>query len=143
VIRAALACIAVGLSAVAAPPAFAQDAPMACEGGFDGLNQMIRANAHAAASADPSVERFDDPEHATVYFITRPEHRAHPAVIRQEVDLIDEGLNVRTEGCTYGDADEFRTWFATVRARVDEIRAQLKAQRAGKAEPKPPSPRHP
>jgi hypothetical protein len=107
----------------------AQTAPMNCDLGYAKLTAMLRAKGHAGGPAAADVERIDDADQARVYFITRPGHPAHPAVIVQDVGLSQDGVNVHTEGCVYGDADAFRAWFATVRARVDEIRAQLQPKK--------------
>jgi len=136
--RLATATVCVLSFLLCAGQALAEPVPMACDKGFAKLGADIRAAGHGPTGpAAPNVERVDDPDNAAVYFLTRPGHPAYPGIIRQDLGLEADGINVHTEGCVYGDADAFRDWFETVRARVDEIRAQLEAHRP------PPKPPHP
>jgi hypothetical protein len=83
--------------------------------------------------AKPQHKNFDEtmttrvelPDERAIYWFTKPEHAAHPSIVKREVLEKPNGLDVRSRGWAGGAKEKFEEWFVGFLEQDQRIRDKM------------------
>jgi hypothetical protein len=72
-----------------------------------------------------TTTRVELPDERAIYWFTKPEHPAHPSIVKREVLEKPNGLDVRSRGWAGGAKGEFERWFVSFLEQDQRIRDKM------------------
>lgn len=87
--------------------------------------EEVQAKPQHANFDEPSTTRVELPEERAIYWFTKPEHAAHPSIVKREVIEKPNGLDVRSRGWSGGVKEKFEEWFVGFLQQDQRIRDKM------------------
>lgn len=85
----------------------------------------VQAKPQHANFDEPSTTRVELPDERAIYWFTKPEHSAHPSIVKREVIEKPNGLDVRSRGWAGGAKEKFEEWFVGFLEQDQRIRDKM------------------
>ncbi len=92
---------------------------------WDSMWQEVTSATGSAVIDEGTSYRVDVPDEMAVYFFTKPNHTAHPAVVKRSVATEGQSIELKTQAWVAGSKKEFEAWFEGFLHQDMEVRNEM------------------
>ncbi len=85
----------------------------------------VQAKPQRQIFDETTTTRVELPNERSIYWFTKLEHAAHPAIVKRELIEKPNGLEVRSRGWSGGAKDKFEEWFVGFLQQDQRIRDKM------------------